>query len=107
MLHSNGSLAEIVDSFQFLGTVICSGLDWETNTNSALKKAQQRMYFLRQLKKSGPGCEILIQFYGAAIESVLCFSLSVWHDSTTWDRKRRVNRVIRNAGRIVFSKQWT
>ena len=39
-LQINGSPIEIVDSFKFLGTVICSGMDWETNTNSILKKTQ-------------------------------------------------------------------
>jgi len=42
-LQISGSPIEIVDSFQFLGTVIFSGLDWETNTNSTLKKVQKGM----------------------------------------------------------------
>ena len=71
----SGSLIEIVDSFKFLGTTISSGLDWEVNINSILKKAQQRMYFPRQLKKFGLRREILLQFYRAVIESVLCFTL--------------------------------
>ena len=41
----NGSPIEIVDSFQFLGTTISSGLDWGVNINSIPMKAQQRMYF--------------------------------------------------------------
>ena len=41
----NGSLIEIVDGFKFLGSTISSGLDWEVNINSILKKVQQRMYF--------------------------------------------------------------
>ena len=77
-LQINGLPTEIVHSFKFLGTVICSGLDWETNTNSILRKAQQIIYFLRQLKKLGLRREILIHFYRAVAESVLCFSLPVW-----------------------------
>ena len=100
-LQISGSPIEIVDSFQFLGTIIFSGLDWETNTNSTPKKMQKGMYFLRQLKRFGLRREILIQFYRAVIESVLCFSLPVWRGSTTQDQKRRVNRDIRKAGRIV------
>ena len=41
-LQINGLTIKIVDSFKFLDTVISSGLDWEMNTNSILKKAQQR-----------------------------------------------------------------
>ena len=69
----DGSPIEIVDSFKFLGTIISSGLDWEVNIDSTLKKAQQRMYFLRQLNKFGLRRGILVQFYRAVIESVLCF----------------------------------
>ena len=59
------------------------------------------MYFLRQLKKFGLRREILVQFYRAVIENVLRFSLTVWYGSTTEDQRRRLNRVVRNAGRIV------
>ena len=97
----NGSPIAIVDNFLFLGTSISSGFDWEANINSFLKKARQRMYFLRQLKKFGLRCEILLQFYRAVIESVLCFSLSVWFGSTTKDQRRRPSRVVKNAGRII------
>ena len=80
---------EIVDSFKFLGTIISSGLDWEANIDSTLKKTQQRLHFLRQLKKFGLWREILVQFYRAVVESVLCFSLAslVWQyqKSTTGD----------------------
>ena len=82
-LQINGLPTEIVHSFKFLGTVICSGMDWETNTNSILKKAQQIIYFLRQRKKLGLQREILIQFYRAVTESVLCFSLPVWWQQHT------------------------
>ena len=68
------------------------------NTNSILTKAQQRMYFIRQLMKFSLRREILIQFYRAVIESVLCFSLPVWYGSTTQDQKRCLNRVVSNVG---------
>ena len=97
----DGSPTEIVDSFKFLGTIISSGLDWEAHIHSTLKRAQQKMYSLRQLKKFGLRRKIFVQFYGAVIESVLCFSLTVWCGSTTKDQRRQLNRVVRNAGRIV------
>ena len=41
------------------------------------KKAQQHMFFLRQLKKFRVNKTILTQFYRAVIESVLTFSITV------------------------------
>ncbi|KAI4900332.1 hypothetical protein NFI96_028615 [Prochilodus magdalenae] len=58
-------------------TFISQDLKWETNNNSFLKKAEQRMYFLRLLKLGLPQ-ELLIQFYTAVTESVLCTSITVW-----------------------------
>ncbi|XP_062870756.1 adhesion G protein-coupled receptor F5-like [Trichomycterus rosablanca] len=47
------STMSTVETFRFLGTTISNDLKWEANTNFILKKAQQRMYFLRQLRKHG------------------------------------------------------
>ncbi len=39
-----------VESFRFLGTTISQDLKWDTHIDSIMKKAQQRFFFLRQLK---------------------------------------------------------
>ena len=48
-------------SFKFLGTTITQDLKWESNIDSILKKAQQRMYFLRMLRRHGLSQELLVQ----------------------------------------------
>jgi len=57
-----------VESFRFLGTTISQDLKWELYINSLVKKAQQRLYFHRQLTK----------FSLPVIGSVLCTSCLVW-----------------------------
>src|SRR4029434_5730705 len=52
-----------VESFRFLGFTISRNLKWEPNINTIIKKAQQRMYFLRQLRKYNLPQELLIMFY--------------------------------------------
>ena len=42
---------EEVKTFKCLGTTISSDLKWDDNISSAIKKAHQRLFFLRQLKK--------------------------------------------------------
>ena len=54
---------QIVDSFKFLCTTISRDLKWEVHISSALKKARQRMFFLRQLNKFRVGQQILSTFY--------------------------------------------
>ncbi|CDR17528.1 unnamed protein product, partial [Oncorhynchus mykiss] len=42
-----------VASFKFLGIHITDKLNWSTHTDSIVKKAQQRLFNLRRLKKFG------------------------------------------------------
>ncbi len=70
-------------SFRFLGTTISQDLKWDNHIESMVKKAQQRLYFLRQLRKFHLPQELLKQFFSANIESVLCTSLTVWFSSAT------------------------
>ena len=49
----DNTVVKQVDSFTFLGSTISSDLSWVNNTASMVKKGQQRMYFLRQLKIFG------------------------------------------------------
>ncbi len=66
-----------------------------------VKKAQQRLHFLRQLRKFNLPQELLIQFYSTIIESVLCTSITVWFCSATKSDLRRLRRVVRTAERII------
>ncbi len=67
------------------------------------KKAQQRLYFLRQLRKFNLPQELLKQFYSAIIESVLCTSITLWFSSATKSDLRRLRRVVRTAERIIVT----
>ncbi len=90
-----------VESFRFLGTTISQDLKWDTHIDSIVKKAQQRLYFLRQLRKFNLPQELLKQLYSAIIESVLCTSITVWFSSATKSDLRRLQRVVRTAERII------
>ncbi|KAK3507898.1 hypothetical protein QTP70_002528 [Hemibagrus guttatus] len=70
------STVPTVESFRFLGTTISQDLKWDTHIDATIKKAQQRLYFLRQLRKFNLPQELLTHFYSAVIESVLCTSIT-------------------------------
>ncbi len=69
--------------------------------NSHRHKAKQRLYLICQLRKFNLPQELLIQFYSAIIESVLCTSITVWFSSATKSDLRRLRRVVRTAERII------
>ncbi len=95
------STVAAVESFRFLGTTISQDLKWDNHIDSIAKKAQQRLYFLRQLRKFNLPQELLKQFYSAIIESVLCSSITVWFGSATKTDIRRLQRTFRTAERIT------
>ncbi len=95
------STVTAVESFRFLDTPISQDLKWDNHIDSIVKKAQQRLYFLRQLRKFNLPQELLIQFYSAITESVLCTSITVWFSSATKSDLRRKQRVVWTAERII------
>ncbi len=44
---------ERVNSFKFLGVHITEDLTWSAHTDAVLKKAHQRLFFMRRLRKFG------------------------------------------------------
>ncbi|KAI3360341.1 hypothetical protein L3Q82_014656 [Scortum barcoo] len=60
-IHINGMAVERVSSFKFLGIHISENLSWTANTSSLIKKAHQRLFFLRTLKKNHLSTAILRQ----------------------------------------------
>ena len=57
-----GSPVNSVESCRFQGTIITQDLKWELNIRSLNKKAQQRMFFLRQLKKFNLPKTMMVHF---------------------------------------------
>ena len=72
-----GTLVNSVKSYKFLGITISQDLKWELNIMALLKKAQQRLFFLRQLRKYRLSRAMMTQFYTAIIESILTHSIII------------------------------
>ena len=93
---------ERVICFKFLGIQIANDLTWAHHTDAIRKKAQQRLHFLRCLKKWGLSTKMLKNFYSCIVESVLTGGITIWYGNTTdYDRKalqRVVNSVVPQEG---------
>ncbi len=58
---------ERVSSFKFLGVHITEDLTWSAHTDAVLKKAHQRLFFLRRLRKFGTSPQnpqVLLHLHG-------------------------------------------
>ena len=97
----NNEEVEIVNVFKFLGCLISNDLKWTNHIDDILKKAQQRMYFLRQLKSFRVSKRILINFYQACIESILTNSILVWYNAACKKDTGKLDRVVKNASYLI------
>ena len=95
------STIDIVESCRFLGIIISQDLKWELNISSITKKAQQRMFFLRQLKKFNLPKTMIVHFYTSIIESILTSSISIWYAAATAKDKGRLQRIIRYSEKVI------
>ncbi len=102
-LMISGTPVERVSSFKYLGVNISEDLTWTTHIQTQVKKARQRLYHLRQLKKFRVSPAILKTFYSGAIESVLTQCISVWYGNATNQDCKALQRVVRLAERISGS----
>ncbi|KAL0194752.1 hypothetical protein M9458_008324, partial [Cirrhinus mrigala] len=76
-LYISGDGVERVPDFCFLGVNVEEHLTWGMNTSELLKKAQQRLHFLRVLRKNNITQRLLIFFYLCSIESILTYCICV------------------------------
>ncbi len=94
---------ERVSSFKYLGVNISEDLTWTTHIQTQVKKARQRLYHLRQLRKFRVSPTILKTFYSGTIESVLTQCISVWYGNSSSQDCKALQRVVRLAERISES----
>ncbi|XP_049338649.1 uncharacterized protein LOC111191212 isoform X1 [Astyanax mexicanus] len=100
-LNIDGSSVEIVKSTKFLGVHLADNLTWTLNTSSTAKKAQQRLYFLRKLRKARLPPPILTLFYRGTIESILSSCITAWFGTCTVSDRKTLQRIVRTAERII------
>ncbi|XP_067289387.1 uncharacterized protein, partial [Pseudorasbora parva] len=100
-IHINGMAVERVSSFKFLGIYISAVMSWTTNTSSLVKRAHQRLFFLRTLRKNQLSSTIQVNFYHCAIESILTNCVTVWYGSCSIAERKALQRVVKTAQRIT------
>ncbi len=80
---------------------ITENFTWTTNTMSLSKKAQQRLHFIRWLKKAIFPPPILTTFYRGIIESVLTSCITVWYRNCSAADCKTRRRTVNTAAKII------
>ena len=85
---------EKVESFKFLGVHITDKLKGSTYTDSVVKKAQQRLFNLRRLKKFCSSPKTLTNVYRCTIENILSSCITAWYGNCTAFNRKALQRVV-------------
>ncbi len=81
-----------VNSFKFLGIHITEDLTWSAHTDAVLKKAHQRLFFLRWLRKFGTSPRILRSFSTCTVESILTGCITTWYGNSTAGNRKALQK---------------
>ncbi len=100
-LTINGATVERASSTKFLGVHITEDLSWTNNTAALAKKAQQRLYFLRKLRRARAPAPIMCTLYRGTIESILTSCITVWYGACNSSCRKSLQRIVRAAEKIV------
>ncbi|KAK2902626.1 hypothetical protein Q8A73_012372 [Channa argus] len=92
-LTINGATVERVSSTKFLGVYIKEDLSWTNNTPALAKKSQQRLYFLRKLRRTRAPAPIMYTFYRGTMESILTSCITVWYGTCNASCRKTLQRI--------------
>uniref|UniRef100_A0A8C6PWZ8 Smoothelin b n=1 Tax=Nothobranchius furzeri TaxID=105023 RepID=A0A8C6PWZ8_NOTFU len=100
-LYINGECVERVHTFRFIGVLISAEISWAENISAVIKKAQQRLHFLKVLRKYKLNSDLRLTFYRSPIESLLTYCITVWYGSCTKADRVKLESVVKTAQKIV------
>ena len=89
-----------------LGVVVNDQLNWHSNTEFIIKKANKRMIILHNLFKFSLPMQEMITIYILYIRSILESSAVVWHSSITKSEEIKLERVQKTALKIILDGDY-
>ena len=93
----DGDLLEVLDEIKLLGVIVQDNLKWNRNTDYICKKARQRIWLIRNMRKSGLSQKELVDAYTKEVRSLLELAVPVWHSSLTAQESHQIERVQKSA----------
>ena len=95
-----------MSEYKYLGTNISSNLDWSKNTLAVQKKANQRLFFIRQLKQIHLDNTLLVLFYKTVIQSILVFNVICFYGNLTNQNRDKMDLVKQLRELLVGNYQY-
>ena len=74
-LQIEGVLVEQVKTCKYLGVQLDCQLQWSHQVEYVCSKISQHLYFLRRLRVHGVEKDVMLPFYKAVIQSIVCYGI--------------------------------
>ena len=101
-LTISGTVIESVKQSNLLGVTLSADLTWNEHIDSTIKKCNQRLYLLLDLRRAGVPPKDLVTLYKAIIRPVLEYATPAWHSSLPDWLSKDLEQVQRRALRTCF-----
>jgi Reverse transcriptase (RNA-dependent DNA polymerase) len=102
-LSLDGAAVDRVTTFKLLGVHVANDLKWTEHVKAISSKVASRLYFLKQLKRSGAPLSDLRCFYTTVVRPVLEYACPVWHSSLTDAQSDALESLQKRAMSIIYS----
>ena len=99
-INIKGQDVDVVDKYKYLGTIVDNKLTGNENIDKIDNKANQRLYFVRKLKKCHVETTILSLFHKSIVESVLTFCMLCWYGNSSLQTRSKLKPIVSSAKRI-------
>ena len=105
-LFMKDKILPVVNKTKLLGTIITDNLKWDENTSYLIKRANSRLLLLRKASEYTNKIEDLKSIYLSHVRSILEQSCVIWHSSLTKENIENLERVQKNAFRIILGNRY-
>ena len=94
---------EVIYETKLLGVILTSDCKWHENTKYIVKKANNRIWYLRRLKALGASTEKLLEQDRLSIRSVLEFGAPIWTGGLTKANISSIEKVKKTCFKVILS----
>ena len=105
-IEMEGEIMRFARETKLLGVLVNDRLNWDNNTVSLVRRANARMRLLHKLVQFNVPLEDLLNIYVLYVRSILEQSCQVWHSSLTLENFQDLERVQKNALRIILQEDY-
>jgi len=98
------STVERVATYKLLGINIDDRLRWDSHVSTICSKAASRLYFLKQLKRSGLSIDDLTLFYQTVIRPVLEYACPAWHTCLNKGQSNQIETIQKRALYLIHGR---